>query len=161
MKIYEIDYSFEHEYELPEGILPEEVDDEERYEYVSANMFIGAPDFDTAWDWATDMLEQVFPPIDGISQYELRGVKEIQGMDILNWPGEEDPCNCPFCRAERMADEDLMHFECHNCHHEIKIADGDWEAICCPECGEQIYRDGLLNTGGGKFKVIKVSNKED
>jgi len=161
LKIYEIGYSFEHEYELPEGVMPEEVDDDERYEYVSANMFIGAPDFDTAWDWATEMLDQVFPPIDDIPQYELNGVKEIQGMDILNWPEEE--CQCVGCRTERAAEEDKLRFV-HHCGEEISVVYDGWETINCPKCHEEIYRDKIVGSNG-HYIYININggskNKED
>jgi predicted RNA-binding Zn-ribbon protein involved in translation (DUF1610 family) len=160
LKIYDIEYSFDKkiEYEKPEGMLDGELGEiEDEWEYIDAHMQIGGEDFHEAVFEATDMLDQAL----GEGEYTILAVQEVAGVDILNWPGENEPCSCPQCRADRMADEDVMHFNCPKCNHAIKAAPGDWEGLNCPNCGEEILHDNIIDLGKNKYKVIKIKEKKE
>lgn len=153
MKIFGIDYSFKRDKELPEGALEDEFDEEDLMEIVSTTIHVGAENFFDATAIATEILNSYFEYED---DYEIRSVKEIYGVYVINWGMEDGDCDCPYCRAERMADEDLMHFECPKCHKPIRVADGDWDDIECKECGAPIQRDRIIDIGRGRYKVIEI-----
>ena len=160
MKIYDIEYGFEKkiEYEKIEGMLDGEVENpEDEYEYVVNHIQIGNESFHKAVFEATEMLDEVL----GEDEYNILAIQEVAGVEILNWPGEGEPCGCPQCRADRMADEDVMHFSCPECDFEIKAAPGDWEALNCPECEEVILHDNIIDLGKNKYKVIKIKEKKE
>jgi hypothetical protein len=144
--------------DLPEGMLEGELPEEEsHWETINDHIQIGGEDFHEAVFEATDILDDAF----GEDAYTMLAVQEVAGVDILNWPGENEPCSCPQCRADRMADEDVMHFNCPKCNHAIKAAPGDWEGLNCPNCGEGILHDNIIDLGKNKYKVIKIKeNKE-
>jgi len=163
LKLWEIEYTFEYIKEVSKENIDDEFNDvkteENNISYITTKLHLGASDITDAMIMALEICDKNMDEHN--IKYEINAVREVFGVDILNWPGEGEPCNCPYCRAERMADEDLMHFECFSCKTELKVSDGGWESILCTACGEEIFRDGLLDIGNGRFKTIKVSNKEE
>ena len=164
MKVYDIEYSFEKEIELikPEGSLDGEFEElevlENQFETIVSHIQIGNDNFHEATFEATDILDEVF----GEVNYTILCVQEIPMIDILNWPGEGEPCNCPQCKADRMSDEDVMHFNCPECNEPLKTANDEWEYINCRKCGMVILRDNIIYMGKNKFKAIKIKDiKED
>jgi len=139
---------------MPEGMLEEEIDEEDLEETVANVIHVGAEDFFDATRIAMEILSEFF---ESEEDYEIRSVKEMYGINVVNWAGENEPCDCPYCKAERMADEDLMHFDCPICKNIVKVADGEWEDIQCRECGTTIQRDRIIDIGRGKYKVIIIN----
>ena len=160
MKLYDIEYTFDREVkpERMEGSLEGEFEEEQDViEHIDTHLQLGCNDFESAVEEALSMLDETFGDMD----YNIVAIQEVSGVDILNWPGEGEPCQCPYCKAERMADEDIMHFACPYCGTEIKVADGDWDAIPCIECGESILHDNIINLGRNNYKAIKIQERKD
>lgn len=188
MKIYDIEYNYEKkvEFEVEEQQIPgalkgefenfnnveEEHEDFEDIEIVNAHMQIGGFDFKSATMEAVNMLDSVFLNEEDEENeesydyeifpdgYEIVGVVEIQGLNILNWPGEGEPCDCPQCKAKLMADEDVMVFNCPDCQEEIKVPIDGWELVLCRKCECQILRSGVINLGNNKYTYLKLEDKE-
>lgn len=152
MKLFEIQYSYFEEIELPEE-LEEEFEEGENTQEMIRSMFVGAESFEEALGIAMQILDEYF---DNPEDYKIRATKEMLGIDIINWGMDGKPCDCPFCRAERMADEDLMHFECPICKSKLSVADGGWDDIDCPSCKHPIHRDRIIDIGHGKYMVIEI-----
>jgi ribosomal protein L37AE/L43A len=133
--------------------------DEYDQELVNLDLQIGALDFFDASIIAEEILDNRF----GEDNYDITGCSEMSDVNIVNWPGEEESCNCPFCRAERMNIEDVMIFNCPKCDKEIKIAPNGWDNIRCIECKEEISFSSIVGLGGNKYKVLKLAEnkKED
>lgn len=160
MKLYDIEYAFdiEIEEEKIEGALEDEIQETQaRTQHTIMHIQLGCEDFGEAVNEANIMLDEIFEDGD----YEILAIQEVSGVDILNWPGEGEPCGCPYCKAERAADEDIMKFDCPYCGKEIRVVDGDWEHIPCIECGEIIYHDNIINLGRNKFKAIKINDRKE
>jgi glutaredoxin len=160
VKLYDIEYTFDREVkpEIMDGSLEGEFEEEQdMMEHVDTHLQLGCDNFETAVDEAIAMLDETF----GDDIYNIVAIQEVAGVDILNWPGEGEPCNCPYCKAERMADEDVMCFACPYCGKEIRVAHGDWEAIPCIECGETILHDNIVDLGRNKYKAIKIQERKE
>jgi hypothetical protein len=90
----------------------------------------------------------MFP--DGV---ELISIKEIEEMNILNWP-EED---CPYCAAEDCAPEDIVEFTC-SCGKQQTVADG-WKFLECRDCGKVIDRNHIIGSNGKYILIETGENK--
>ena len=53
-----------------------------------------------------------------------------------------------------------MIFACPECNKNIRVAHGDWESINCPECGEMILQDNIIDLGKNQYKAIKIEEKK-
>ena len=134
------------------------VGDEYDQELVNLGLQIGAEDFFEASVIAEEILDNRL----GEGNYEFTGCVEMQDVNVVNWPGEEESCNCPFCRADRMNIEDVMFFNCPKCGKEIKIAPNGWDAINCTECKEEIAFSSIIGLGGNQYQVLKLTeNKKE
>ena len=160
MKLYDIEYTFDRELkpEIIEGSLEGEFEeDQDMMEHIDAHLQLGCNNFEAAVEEAVSMLDETFED----TVYEIVAIQEVSGVDILNWPGEGEPCQCPYCKAERAAEEDIMRFNCPYCNNEINVVDGNWESIPCIECGEIILHDNIINLGRNKYKAIKIQERKD
>lgn len=164
MKIYEIEFTRVEKIQIPEdAILPEGIDRDNIHEHVTEKIHLGAEYFGEALDLAVEAIEDMF--FEGYDRedikYDINVVKELEGVDVLNWPGEFDECNCPFCKAERIAEEDVMKVECPNpeCKNILRVADNGWEGISCPECKTEIDRASLCLMGKN-YKVIHIGEEK-
>ena len=86
---------------------------------------------------------------------------EVQGLNILNWPGEGVPCDCPQCRASNMADEDVIKIQCPDCGDELRLPIDEWGLVLCRKCECQILRSGVISLGNNKYTYIKLEDKND
>jgi len=191
LKVYDIEYNFERktefddEEEYPQipGALKGEFqdinkieDDDGNYkdfeniEIINMHMQIGSMDFQSATMEAIDMLDDAFGDEEGEyfyeykvfpEGYEILGVVEVQGLNILNWPGEGNPCDCPQCQARDMAEEDVMVFNCPNCGNEIRVPIDSWNLVLCRKCECQILRSGVISLGNNKYTYLKLEEKEN
>lgn len=154
MKIWNVEYSVLVDMRKLEsdGALDGNEDDQE---LIDLDLQIGSEDFFEAGIMAEEILNNRF----GENNYNITGCSEIPDVDVINWPGEEEPCNCPFCRAERMNPKDIMIFNCPKCEKEIKIAPTGWNSILCENCKEEISFNSIVGLGGNKYKVLKFENK--
>ena len=160
MKLYDIEYTFDRELkpEIIEGSLEGEFEeDQDMIEHIDTHLQLGCNNFEAAVEEAVSMLDETFED----TVYEIVAIQEVSGVDILNWPGEGEPCQCPYCKAERAAEEDIMRFNCPYCNNEISVVDGSWESIPCIECGEIILHDNIVNLGRNKYKAIKIQERKD
>jgi hypothetical protein len=73
-------------------------------------------------------------------------------VNIINWPGDGEPCDCPYCRTERAAPEDIIEFDC-SCGKKHKFID-DFGMIKC-DCGKFIRREDLVGNNGN-FTLIDI-----
>jgi hypothetical protein len=159
LKIYNVEYKIERivEREKFEGALDCEFEDsEEELEEVIIDIQMGGDNFFGVTFEATEMLSKAF----GEKEYELLGIQEIPNVEIMNWPGENSPCDCPVCKAKEMSDEDVMMFTCPDCNKNIRVAHGEWEGINCPHCGEIILQDNIIDLGKNQYKAIKIEEKK-
>jgi len=163
MKIYEIEFEIAEKIEVPLDVeLPENIDKEDIRNFVIHTIHLGGDDFFEVQDEAISLIEQVFyedVEDDEEKEYEIKSIRELPGVDVFNWPGEGGKCDCPFCRAKNMAEEDVMKIECPKCKHITRIAEGGWDWIKCTECETEMNHDDLVRLGM-KYQVINIENKE-
>jgi len=152
--VYEVKYLFKGVEEVIKDydfVLNEEEPPTEET-ILEGNIYVGCDCIQDAFVEASEILDDMLEDED----YEIIAVNGLP-INIMNWPGEGEPCQCPFCRAERMADEDRMHFECPKCQEKIEVADGGWEEIQCPKCHNEIARDRVIDRKDGSGKQIVVN----
>lgn len=161
MKIYEIEFSGVEKIDVPDNaILPEEMDRENLHRHIDEIIYIGADYLYEALEVATDKIEETFFT-EQEHDFDIISIKELDGIGILNWPGEGVDCNCPFCTAKRIAEEDVMKVECPNpnCKNILRVADNGWESLLCPECETEINRASICLMGKN-YKVIHISKEK-
>jgi hypothetical protein len=161
LKIFEIEFSGFEKVDAPvDVILPEGMDREHLHRHIDEKIYIGADYLYEALEIANDKIEEVFF-IEQEHDFDITGIKELEGIGILNWPGEGGDCDCPFCTAERIAEEDVMKVECPNpkCKNVLRVADNGWEALSCPECKIEITRNSLCLMGKN-YKVIHIADSK-
>lgn len=165
MKIYEISYTLAEEVELPEDVeLPDGIDENDIRKFTECTIHLGGNDIASVLEEAAYSIEAIHGDLEDeefIPEYEIAGIKELPNVDVINWPGEFEPCQCPQCRAKRMASEDVMHFNCPNCNHSIDAAPDNWETLYCSECDQEILHDNIIELGDNKYKVIKISERKE
>jgi len=93
----------------------------------------------------------IFP--DGV---ELISVKELEEMNLVNWP-EED---CPYCDAEDAAPEDIVEFTC-SCGKQQIVADNGWKFLECRDCGKIIDRTHVIGSNGKYILIDAGENKKE
>jgi hypothetical protein len=159
LKIFEIEFSGVEKIDVPDdAVLPEEVDRANLHRHVDEIIYIGADYLYEALEIANDKIEETFFT-EQEHDFDIISVKELEGMGILNWPGEGNDCDCPFCMAENIAEEDVMKVECPNCHAILRVADNGWESIPCTECKTEITRNSLCLMGKN-YKVIHIADSK-
>lgn len=119
----------------------EEVADESLRKPLEESFELGAESLGEAFIEATEFLEAQLDEGD----YDIVSVTLLD-INILNWPGDGEPCPCVWCRTERSAEEDKVSFV-HSCGGEIKVVSDGWDSMLCPRCGEVILRDRLVGSG--------------
>ncbi|MFZ2992556.1 MAG: hypothetical protein WA061_02460 [Microgenomates group bacterium] len=67
---------------------------------------------------------------------------ESDGMDEEDWDGTE-----PLTMAKNMSDEKVILFSCE-CKETLRVAEGNWPYVKCPNCENQILRREIKNAGG-------------
>jgi Zn finger protein HypA/HybF involved in hydrogenase expression len=149
--VYEVKYLFKSTISSNNNSIENDEENTEEDSISEGNMYLGCDCIQDAFIEGAEILDNM---LDG-ENYEIIAVNGLP-INIMNWPGEGEPCQCPFCRAERMADEDRMHFECPKCKEKIEVADGGWEEIQCPKCQNEISRDKVIDIGNGKQKVLEI-----
>lgn len=158
MYIYEIEFSIPEKIELPEDIeLPDDIDRDNLRQYVPHTIHLGGDNFFDVQEEAVDLIEESFYqdiPAEEMD-YEITGIRQLDGIDILNWPETEDP----LVKATHMADEDVMLVECPQCKQVIRIAEDGWDWVVCKKCGTKIFKDELLKFGRN-WVVVKIG-KDD
>lgn len=160
MKIYEVEVTIGEKIDLPEDVeIPKGMDRDDIREFTTHTFHIGADYFGTAMDIAVEKIEELFfPDTDSEDiQYDINGVRELQDIYLVNWPGEVNGCSCPYCVAESIGEEDVMKVECPKCHAILRVADNGWEGILCSECKTEIIRDSLCLMGKN-YKVIHIAD---
>jgi hypothetical protein len=156
MQIYEVEVSFIVEHK-PENEDLELEENHPKFDQYDGVLHLGEECLADALLAAMDHLDKNL----GEGSYNITSVKELDGVDVLNWPGEEEECTCPACRAKTCAKEDILSFTCVHCFEEIQLADGDWKIANCPNCGADIGRDKIISIGNGKYMMVDLDNKED
>jgi len=160
LKIYEVDFVLKEKIEIPdEAELPDDFDRENARALIDHRIHLGGTSFYEVLEEAESLIEEVFEDEETKEKpdFEVTSIKELPEIEIMNWPNEFDDCQCPFCRAERMADEDIMKVECPQCGEITRIADGGWEWIKCQKCETQIERDSLIDVGLSKYRVLNLN----
>lgn len=128
-----------------------QMEDDEQVRVVDLDFYLGASDLDDVFMLAKNHITEAFPDNEYYEVLELRTLQENGNIiNVVNW-GE---CNCPFCRANLAAPEDLIIFHC-SCGEEIKVADG-WKQIECPKCNKIILRDKVIDNGKGGYFFVDV-----
>lgn len=124
----------------------------------STQFYIGAEGFLDAVSESIDYLDATKNDYDIISVTEV--LDEGESIDVVNMDKE---CTCPFCRFSKASADDKMIFHCSTCNEEIKVADGDWESIRCPNemCKTEIKRSDIVVGVDGKYFVVAVIEKEN
>jgi predicted RNA-binding Zn-ribbon protein involved in translation (DUF1610 family) len=124
-------------------------------EVIGGDFHVGAYSLAKAFLEASEYLDEHI----GEEEYEITAIKEK--MNVINWPGEDEPCDCLGCRTERAAEEDKIRFTCKGCNAEIIIVD-DFEEIMCPSCGIPILRDRIIGTNNNwvMMDIDKLPKKE-
>ena len=158
MYLYEIEFTIPEKVEIPEDMdidLPEDIDPKDLVQYVTRTVHLGGENFFDVQEEVIELIEQVFfenAPDDKID-FEIVGIKQVEGIFIANWPEHESP----LIRAERMADEDVMLVKCPNekCDNIIRIAEEGWDWVKCKKCDTQIDKDQLLKLGKN-WVVVKI-----
>jgi hypothetical protein len=89
--------------------------------------------------------------IEILSVTKVRGIETIvngeyystgEDEDIDSYTGKE-----PLDLAENMPDERVISFTCA-CYEKLRVADGNWPFLICPNCETRILRREIVNTGG-------------
>ena len=86
---------------------------------------------------------------------ELVSIKELEEMNIVNWPEDE----CPYCAADDAAPEDVLEFTC-TCGAKIRVADNGWEHIECLSCDKIIDRNRVIGSNG-KYILIETGENNN
>lgn len=134
MNIYSV--KFDYVFEVPEH------DDIPAHNHVDeGKVELGAIDLPSAYLEADEFLEQHFD-----LGFEIKSIKLLEKVMIVNWPGDGEDCQCPFCRTERAAPEDLITFQC-KCGENYTLVD-DFGSIVCPKCNQTINRQDLIGHNG-------------
>jgi predicted RNA-binding Zn-ribbon protein involved in translation (DUF1610 family) len=141
MQIYEVNVSFWVEHEDEEN--------EKHTDQIDATFHLGCECLEDALLNAMEHLDENL----GENEYRLTSVKELDGVSVINWPGEDEPCDCPICSADTCAAEDLLQFTCINCGEPVRLADGTWDSVPCPHCGKLIGRDKIISVEIGRAHV--------
>lgn len=152
LQIYQIDYSFfvDMRNEEEKSIL----ESKPRIQQVSMEIHFGADNIAEALEEAIEFLNKNLEE----ENFTIDSVTAMEGVDVVNWPGEDGECDCPFCRAERIPDEDTLKFEC-SCGSNIKVAD-DWDEIHCRNCHRTIYRDRVIGSNGN-YTLIDIGGESN
>jgi ribosomal protein S27E len=164
LKIYEVDFVVKEKIEIPDGAeLPDDFDRENARALIDHRIHLGGISFYDVLEEAESSIEDAFTDEETKEKpdFEITSIKEIPLIDVLNWPGEGSECDCPMCRAERMADEDIMKVECPKCGDITRIADGGWDWIKCHKCETQIERSSLIEAGLSLYKVLNLNIDTD
>ncbi len=176
MQVYDVEYNYSRRLSEEEINISIEIEKEEGNDIDkdnlpkddNGNIEIWRMEEENHLQWGGDdyftianEVASLFDDLYGEDGYEILAICKIKDIDIVNWPGEGEPCDCWFCRSKDKAYEDTMHFNCPSCGEEIKILDDGWELIFCRKCNEQILREGLIDIGNNKFQAIKIENNKD
>jgi len=155
MRIYEIKYRCFVEFSEEEL---EELDLQEGAMHEMQDSFhLGADCLPDALVAGMEYLDETI----GEGEWDLIHTKELDGVNVINWPNESTECDCVFCKAqkEETSLEDTLQFQC-GCGFDIRVMAEGWENIKCPSCRKEIARDmvkGIL----GHYFLIDSSNKEE
>jgi hypothetical protein len=162
MNIYSVKFWFNVNFDS-EGNIVEELDEEEMVgeenddiesRIADGKFEIGAGNLAQALLNSIEYLDKNI----GKDNYNISSVSVCEDINIINWPGENEECQCVYCRTERAADEDKLIFSCNKCGCEIKIIDGGWDEISCPHCNEEIHRDRIIGSNGN-YLIINIGDK--
>lgn len=154
MNIYHIDFWTIMEFDEEGNV----VDDPEEGQETMSEKVMGH--FDLGTDTLPDAYLEAAEYLDnavGEDEYEITGIVEREDVQIINWPGDNEDCQCDSCRTERAADEDKISFDCI-CGHRITIIN-DFKEIICPSCRKIIMRDRVI--GSGTSYLLLNIDKED
>ena len=155
VKIYTVKIKFDF---IPPPRLDEEgVEIEEDIQVIEGDFQVGADSLPEAMEAAFEHLDANM----GETEYEMVSLSLVENMGIVNWPGEGGECNCPICKANTCAVEDLLVFTCSHCEEEVRLSDGEWNECPCPFCGIIIGRDQIISIGKGKYMMIAPKMKGD
>jgi hypothetical protein len=101
---------------------------------------------DYIWGGGTDEFKD--------SMVEITSISRVPGIVIANSPldDEEDDEHEytgqePLRMAENMPNDRVIVFKCP-CHEELRVADGHWPYVTCPNCSTQILRREIVDVGG-------------
>lgn len=86
-------------------------------------------------------------------EFEIKSIKLLEKINIVNWPGDGDDCQCARCRTERAAPEDCITFQC-TCGEIYTLID-DFGGIQCKECHKIIRREDLIGNNGN-YTLIDI-----
>jgi predicted RNA-binding Zn-ribbon protein involved in translation (DUF1610 family) len=64
----------------------------------------------------------------------------------------------PIEMAKNLPDDRVIKFKCQ-CNDEIRVADGAWPFVRCPNCSTKIYRREVLEVGG--FYIYKRADDHE
>ena len=115
--------------------------------------FIGSNKLTEAYLLAEEYIQKVYPDLEE-DDYDIIAVNEIENLNVINWPEEEE--FCPFCEADTAPPEDVLEFDCIDCQTSIRVVDG-WDTIDCPQCSYEIHRDRIVGSNG---KYLMIRTKE-
>jgi hypothetical protein len=150
VKIYEVKFNYELDEEEKQFIREHNgMDEDEEIGMATGIFHVGEMSVLGAAQVAEEKAEEMYG--DG---YEILSVEELEDMTVVNW-GE---CNCPYCKAEFAAPDDLVEFDC-TCGEHIKVADG-WKKIICYKCDRIIDRNDLIGSNGN-YTLVSVDDSVD
>lgn len=118
----------------------EKGEETDEFEIHEGKFEVGAINLASAYVQADKFLE-----IKCEEKYEIISIKNIRKINLINWPGENEPCQCPSCRTERAAPEDIIEFQC-SCGEQFRLID-DFGIIQCEKCEKIIRREDLIGSG--------------
>ena len=131
----------------------EETEEETMVGRVDGHFDIGSDSLANAFLEGSEYLDNAV----GEDDYEITGVVEREDINVVNWPGDNEDCQCDSCRTERAAPEDRISFSC-SCGYDIIIIT-DFKDFQCPNCKKVISRDRVIGSNGN-YVLLNI-DKED
>ena len=135
------------------GDIVEEEDEDTSTQKLNGRVDVGANNVGSAFVEAMEFLNSEI----GEDNWNITSIKEITKMNLINWPGDNDECQCLSCRTERAAPEDTIQFK-HNCGGDIRVVESGWEKITCPNCNKEIFRDRIIGSNGNYIFHFSLNN---
>ena len=155
MNIYTVNFYFVVNVDEEGNIIENEDDIDENNSHLGkaeGKFGIGSNNIENALLQAIDYLNENV----GEDEWYISSIAEIDELNVVNWPGENDDCQCVACRTERAAPEDKITFECY-CGLGITIVN-DFNEFVCPNCGKEILRDRIIGSNGN-YVLMKIDKE--
>jgi hypothetical protein len=158
LNIYHVKFWIIAEFDENGNVVEDPEDGQETIsERVDGGFDLGSVSLPDAYLEAAEYLDEAI----GEEEYEVTSISEREDIQIINWPGDNEECQCDSCRTERAAPEDRITFKCIKCGYDITIVD-DFKMIKCPNCRKEISRDRIIGSGTNYLMLdIDGDNKED